>query len=97
MFTNVRLKYYNFSEVIIMTTALAIRTFFEIAAVVLVALGIFYEDKMANFEHNVARIIKRKIRMYHRRKAIEKRRAQGKHLRVASDRKRTTSDRARVA
>ena len=80
-----------------MTTAFAVRTFLEILAVVLVTLGLLYEDKMVNFENNVARIIKRKIRMYRRRKAIEKRRAQGQHLRVASDRKRNTSGRASVA
>lgn len=73
-----------------MTTAFAIRTFFEIVAVLLVTFGILNEDKLINFETNVKRIIKRKIRMYRRRKAIEKRRANNTHLRVVSDRKGTS-------
>lgn len=80
-----------------MTTAFAIRTFLEIAAVLLVVFGILNEDKLINFETNVKRIIKRKIRAYRRRKAIEKRRVQGTHLRIASDRKDISSGRQFVA
>jgi len=80
-----------------MTMAFAVKTFFEIAAVLLVVLGILNEDKLIIFEQNVARIIKRKIRMYRRRKAIERRRAQGKHLRIASDRKNAPVKRQSVA
>ena len=68
-----------------MAAGLAIRTVLEIAAALLLTIGILYEDRLVIFEENVARIIKRKIRMYRRRKAIEKRRAQGTHLRLASD------------
>lgn len=80
-----------------MTTAFAIRTFLEIAAVLLVVFGILNEDKLINFETNVQRIIKKKIRAYRRRKAIEKRRANGTHLRIVSDRKNTSSGRQFVA
>ena len=73
-----------------MTTAFAIRTFFEITAVLLVAFGILNEDKLINFETNVKRIVKRKIKAYRRRKAIEKRRANNTHLRVVADRKSTS-------
>lgn len=65
-----------------MTTAFAIKTVLEIAAILLVVLGIMNEKKLVIFEENVTRIIKRKIRAYKRRKAIEKRRAQGRHLRI---------------
>ena len=80
-----------------MTTAFAVKTFFEIAAVLTVVLGILNEDKLIAFEQNVTRIVKRKIRMYRRRKAIEKRRAQGTHLKVASDRKNAPVRRQSVA
>ena len=80
-----------------MTTAFAVKTFFEIAAVLMVVLGILNEDKLIAFEQNVTRIVKRKIRMYRRRKAIEKRRAQGTHLKVASDRKNAPIRRQSVA
>lgn len=80
-----------------MTMAFAVKTLLEIAAVLLVVFGILNEDKMIIFERNAARIIKKKIRMYRRRKAIEKRRAQGKHLRVASDRKNAPVRRQSVA
>lgn len=59
-----------------MTTAFAIKTIFEIAAVLLLVFGILHEDKLIIFEENVSRIIKRKIRMHRRRKAMEKKRAQ---------------------
>lgn len=80
-----------------MTTAFAVKTVLEIAAVLLVVFGILNEDKLVIFEHNVARIIKRKIRMYRRRKAIEKRRAQGKHLRMVPDKRNAPSRRQSVA
>ena len=80
-----------------MTTAFAVKTFFEIAAVLMVVLGILNEDKLIAFEQSITRIVKRKIRMYRRRKAIEKRHAQGTHLKVASDRKNAPVRRQSVA
>lgn len=80
-----------------MTTAFALQTVLEIAAVILVFFGILYEDRLIIFEENVTRIIRRKIRMYKRRKAIEKRRAQGNHLRMVPDKRSTPSGRQSVA
>lgn len=80
-----------------MTTAFAIRTILEIAAVLLVTLGILHEDKFIIFEENVARIVRKKIRAYKRRKAIERRRAQGNHLRVVPDRRTVPAKRSSVA
>ncbi|MCQ2484403.1 MAG: hypothetical protein MJ168_03605 [Clostridia bacterium] len=80
-----------------MTTAFAIRTILEIAAVLLVTLGILHEDKFIIFEENVARIVRKKIRAYKRRKAIERRRAQGNHLRVVHDRRAVPAKRSSVA
>lgn len=80
-----------------MTTAFALQTVLEIAAVILVFFGILFEDRLIIFEENVSRIIKRKIRMYRRRKAIEKRRAQGNHLRMVPDKRNTPSRRQSVA
>ncbi len=80
-----------------MTTAFALQTVLEIAAVILVFFGILFEDRIIIFEENVSRIIRRKIRMYRRRKAIEKRRAQGRHLRMVPDKRSTPSGRRSVA
>lgn len=80
-----------------MTTAFAVKTILEIAAVLLVTFGILHEDKLIIFEENVSRIIKRKIRAYKRRKAIERRRAQGNHLRMVPDKRNTPSKRQSVA
>lgn len=80
-----------------MTTAFAIRTFLEIIAVVLVTLTILYEDRLINFEDKIILILKRKIRRYLRRKAIEKRRANGTHIRVAETRKASPQKRQYVA
>lgn len=54
-----------------MTTAYAIQTILEILAVLFVVYGILNEKKFVAFENKVCRIIKRKICVYRKRKAIE--------------------------
>ena len=54
-----------------MTTAYAIQTILEILAVLFVVYGILNEKKFVAFENKVCRIIKRKVYIYRKRKAIE--------------------------
>lgn len=80
-----------------MTAAFAIKTVLELAAILLVVVGIMNEKKLIIFEENVTRIIKRKVRMYKRRKALEKKRAQGQHLRVVQTSRRPAPNSHSVA
>ena len=56
--------------------AFLIRTVLELAVAALILYGVYNEKKLIAFEHRVIRIIKKKIKLYRRRKAAEKRRAQ---------------------
>ena len=76
-----------------METGLAIRSILEIVGVLLITFMILHEDKFIIFEENVTRIIKRKIRMYRRRKAIEKKRAQQKQARQSAPQRRSQTTR----
>ena len=49
-------------EVLIMTTAFAIRTLIEIAAVLFVIFGVFHEQKFIDFEDKIIRAAKIYIR-----------------------------------
>ncbi len=62
-----------------METALAIRSFWEIMVILMVTLAILHEDKFIIFEANVERIIRRKIRMHKRRKAMAAKKAAQKN------------------
>lgn len=54
-----------------MTTAYAIQTILEILAVLFVVYGILNEKKFVAFENKVCRIIRRKVILHRKRKAIE--------------------------
>ena len=71
-----------------METGLAIRSILEIVGVLLITYMILHEDRFIIFEENVTRIIKRKIRMHRRRKAMEKKRAQQKQMRQSAPQRR---------
>lgn len=58
-----------------MTTALAIRTILEIAAVIFVIFGVLHEQKFIDFEDKVIRLIAKKIYLRKRKKAIVRKRA----------------------
>ncbi len=58
-----------------MTTAYAIQTVLEILAVLFVVYGILNEKKFVAIEDKICRIIKRKIYLHRKRKAIEKAKA----------------------
>ncbi len=60
-----------------MTTGFAIQTVLEIMAVLFVVYGLLHEDKFVAFEAKMMKVIKKKIYLYKRHKAIEKRRQQG--------------------
>ena len=62
-------------EVLIMTTAFAIRTLIEIAAVLFVIFGVLHEQKFIDFENKVIRFIAKRIYLRKRKKAIERKRA----------------------
>ena len=62
-------------EVLIMTTAFAIRTLIEIAAVLFVIFGVLHEQKFIDFEDKVIRFIAKRIYLRKRKKAIAKKRA----------------------
>lgn len=62
-------------EVLIMTTAFAIRTLIEIAAVLFVIFGVLHEQKFIDFEDKVIRFIAKRIYLRKRKKAIERKRA----------------------
>ena len=54
-----------------MTTAYAIQTVLEILAVLFVVYGILNEKKFVAIENKICRIIKRKIYLRRKRKAVE--------------------------
>lgn len=54
-----------------MTTAYAIQTVLEILAVLFVVYGILNEKKFVAFENKICRLIKRKIYLYRKRKAVK--------------------------
>lgn len=58
-----------------MTTAFAIRTIIEIAAVLFVIFGILHEKKFIDFEDKVIRFIAKRIYIRKRKKAIARKRA----------------------
>ena len=58
-----------------MTTALAIRTILEIAAVIFVIFGVLHEQKFIDFEEKVIRLIAKKIYLRKLKKAIARKRA----------------------
>ncbi|MGN0569387.1 MAG: hypothetical protein ACI4N4_02675 [Candidatus Fimenecus sp.] len=70
-----------------MTTAFAIRTLIEFAAICLLIYGFIHEDKVIAFEQAVRRIvignIRRYIRIKNHKKAVER----GEHLHLHSSRK----------
>ncbi|NMP36922.1 MAG: hypothetical protein GX051_02180 [Clostridiales bacterium] len=57
-----------------MSTAFAIRTVLEIAAVMLVIFGLFNEEKLVRFEHRIKLIIVVNYRRYKRARMLEKQR-----------------------
>lgn len=58
-----------------MTTAFAIRTLIEIAAVLFVIFGVLHEQKFIAFEDKIIRFIAKRIYLRKRKKAIAKKRA----------------------
>ena len=58
-----------------MTTAFAIRTLIEIAAVLFVIFGVLHEQKFIDFEDKVIRFIAKRIYLRKRKKAIARKRA----------------------
>ena len=62
-------------EVLIMTTAFAIRTLIEIAAVLFVIFGVLHEQKFIDFEDKFIRFIAKRIYLRKRKKAIARKRA----------------------
>ncbi len=89
-----------------MTTAFAIKVILSVLAVLFVSYGLLHEDKFVAFENAVIRLIKKKIYLYKRRKAIERKRQQQKTYAAyasqvqyeARDRRQGTSlERRRVA
>ena len=70
-----------------MEPILAARTFWEVLIILVLTLAIYNEDKFIIFEMNLERIIRRKIRMHKRAKAMKKKAAQKKtvHKTVEQD------------
>lgn len=68
------------------------------AGVLFVTYGILHEDEFVAFEDKVFRMIKRKIYLYRKKKAIEKRRQQaGSSSRVAAPARREPAVRREAA
>ncbi len=61
-----------------MTLAFAIKVILSVIAVLFVSYGLLHEDKVVAFEDAIIRLIKKKIYLHKRRKALEKRRQQGR-------------------
>lgn len=77
-----------------MTTAFAIKVILAVLAVLFVSYGLLHEDKFVAFENAIIRLIKKKIYLYKRRKAIEKKRQQQKtYAAYASQVQKETRDR----
>ncbi len=75
-----------------MTTAFAIQTTIEFLAILFVIYGLINEDKFIAFEEKVAKLIKRKIYLYKRRKALEKKRQQGSSVSAPQRRRNTVNN-----
>lgn len=56
-----------------MTAALAIRTVFELAVVLLIIFGLFNEDKLIIFEHKIYVYMTKKIMLSRRRRLAAQR------------------------
>ncbi len=69
-----------------MTTAFALKVILAVLAVLFVSYGLLHEDKFVAFEDAVIRLIKKKIYLHKRRKAIEKRRQQQKRYAAYANR-----------
>lgn len=73
-----------------MTTAFAIRTIIEIAAVLFVIFGVLYEQKFIDFEDKMIRMIAKRIYIRKRKKAIAKKRAAQQARRRREDQQKNT-------
>lgn len=69
-----------------MTTAFAIKVILAVLAVLFVSYGLLHEDKFVAFEDAVIRLIKKRIYLHKRRKAIEKRHQQQKRYAAYANR-----------
>lgn len=76
-----------------MTTAFAVKTIFEIIAILLVVYGIMHEKKLIKLENMLIRFIARKIYLHRRRKAIERKRMEQRHIRPVPSEKKAISQR----
>lgn len=79
-----------------MTTAFAIQTVVEILAVLFVVYGLLHEDKFVAFEERLVKVIKKRIYLHKRRKAIQKKRQQGSVSNPAPARRPAVAQRQRV-
>ena len=61
-----------------MTLLFAIKVILSVIAVLFVSYGLLHEDKVVAFEDAIVRLIKKKIYLHKRRKALEKSRQQGR-------------------
>ncbi len=78
-----------------MTTAFAIRTLIEIAAVLFVIFGVLHEKKFIDFEDKVIRFIAKRIYLRKRKKAIARKRA-AQQARRQRERELETQRRAKI-
>lgn len=78
-----------------MTTAFAIRTLIEIAAVLFVIFGVLHEKKFIDFEDKVIRFIAKRIYLRKRKKAIARKRA-AQQVRRQRERELETQRRAKI-
>lgn len=69
-----------------MTTAFVIKVILAVLAVLFVSYGLLHEDKFVAFEDAIIRLIKKKVYLYKRRKALEKRREQQKRYAAYANR-----------
>ncbi len=88
-----------------MTLLFAIKVILSVIAVLFVSYGLLHEDKVVAFEDAVIRLIRKKIYLHKRRKALEKRSQQGRatasHVRAQYEspvrRQASSTERRRVA
>lgn len=80
-----------------MTTAFAIRSLIEFAAIILLIFGFIHEEKVIAFEQAVKRIVIGNIRRYVRIKNHKKAVARGEHLRLQSKHGKTVDSESVVA
>ena len=78
-----------------MTTAFAIRTLIEIAAVLFVIFGVLHEQNFIDFEDKVIRFIAKRIYLRKRKKAIARKRA-AQQARRQRERELETQRRAKI-